>query len=268
MATRIKCFRQAHLDQLKASVQSNLSRYKDEESWIAGFFEGPSWEVESQVVLPEPVELLLPESNNHHDLENTKRLHGAMRSLRISQATDERLWAHLSHVDYWAYMRARWPAESYIGATRTPSDSAANLRERYFFMSNRDRALVRNGIARLWWYGHVSYDETRNDPYELTEVLLEKLDIAQSLLERSFSRNPAVCRAVLSVLKAEQERGKDFSERTRFRALMQHLNMLGGVTVLDALSEGDLQAELEKKIAELEVSPTKTDNKDSEIAAT
>ena len=268
MTARIKCFRQAHLDQLKASVQSNLSRYREDELWIAGFFEGPSWEVESQVVLAESVELVLPESNNHHDLENTKLLHGAMCSLKISQATDERLWAHLAHTKFWNYMRARWPVENYVGETRTPRDTAANIRERYFFMSNRDRALVRNGIARLWWYGQVSYDENRADPYELTEVLLEKLDIAQSLLERSFSRNPSVCKVVLSVLKAEQDRGKDFSERNRFRALMQHLNMLGGVTVLDALSEGDLQAELEKKIAELEAQPGNSDYERLEIVAT
>jgi len=267
MATYMKCFRQAHLDQLKAAVLSNLARYKEDESWIAGFFEGPSWEVDSQVVLAEPVELVLPESNNHNDLENTRRLHGGLRSLKISQATDERLWAYLAHVTYWSYMRARWPAESYLGETRTSRDSAANIRERYFFMTNRDRALVRNGVARLWWYGHVSYDETRDDPYELTEVLLRKLDIAQSLLERSFSRNPSVCKVVLSVLKAEQQRGKDFSERNRFRALMQHLNMLGGVTVLDALSEEDLHAELERKIAELEVLPDSADNGSSEITA-
>ncbi|MEV2908009.1 DUF6339 family protein [Paenibacillus larvae] len=52
-------------------------------------------------------------------------------------------------------MRKRWPVESYLDKDK-PEEA---IKERYFLMANRDRALIRNGIARLWWYGYVSYDE-------------------------------------------------------------------------------------------------------------
>jgi hypothetical protein len=251
MTIPLKCFRQAHLDQLHANLLNVLDKYKKNESWVGDFFGAAPWSSDTPLWLPAGTELIHPEQQLHHDLENTKRLHTALKHLTIAQATDERLWAWLTHVQFWSYMRARWPIETYQRETATPSGIVVNVQDRYFFTGNRDRSLVHNGIARLWWYGHVSYDPSRPDPYELTTVLLQKLDIAQSLLERSFSRNPAVTKAVLRVLIEQKAEGRDLSQRESFRTLMKHLNRLGGIAVLDLLNEDDIKAELEEKIREI-----------------
>lgn len=57
------------------------------------------------------------------------------------------------------------------------------IEARYFVAQNEGRALLRNGIARLWWVAHLSHDATRNNPYELTAALLYTLDITQQILE-------------------------------------------------------------------------------------
>ncbi len=250
MTLPIKCFRQAHLDQLHVNLLNVLDKYSLDESWVGDFFAAAPWVSETPLFLPAGTELLLPDKNGLHDLENTKRIHTALRHLTIAQATDERLWAWLAHVQFWKYMRLRWPIETYQKAAETSANAiASNIKERYLFAGNRDRALVRQGIARLWWYGHVSYDSTRSDPYELTAVLLQKLDIAQSLLERSISRNPCVTRAVLRVLVEQKAQGNDLSQREHFRTLMKHLNRIGGIAVLDLLDENDIKEMLEEKIA-------------------
>lgn len=251
MTLPLKCFRQAHLDQVHANLLELVRKYEGSDSWIADFFGAAPWSSETSLFLPEGTELLSPQGNKHNDLENTKRIHTVLRHLTIAQATDERLWAWLTHVQFWEYMRARWPVESYMREGATPSAIVINIRDRYFFSGNRDRSLVHNGIARLWWYGHVSFDATREDPYELTAVLLQKLDIAQSLLERSISRNPSVTKAVLRLLVEQRTEGRDLSIRKNFRTLVKHLNRLGGVAVLDLLSEDEIKAELEKKVREL-----------------
>lgn len=249
MTIPVQCFRQAFLDQFKSNLQSNLSSYETNEIWVHAYFGDSPWSSDTSLSLPAGFELLSPTSrSNLHDLENTIRLHTALQHLTVAQATDERLWAWLAHVQFWQYMRARWPVERYVREGVLPSKVANNIKERYFFMSNRHRALVRHGIARLWWYGHISYDASREDPYELTALLLSKLDIAQSLLERNVSGNLAVCKAVLHVLEAEEKKGNDFSDRERFRDLVQHLNRLGGVTVLDALEEEEIRSELEARL--------------------
>ncbi|WP_034303295.1 DUF6339 family protein [Herbaspirillum sp. RV1423] len=256
MTTKVKCFRQAHLDQLHANLLNLLAKYNNDESWVEEFFGAAPWSSETSLLFPANFELLNPDNNSHHDLENTIRLHTALRHLNIAQATDERLWAWLTHVQFWDYMRKRWPIESYQKEFAKPTDIGVNIRDRYFFTGNRDRALVHNGIARLWWYGHVSYDATRSNPYELTAVLLQKLDIAQSLLERSFSRNPAVTKAVLRVVVDQRAEGRDLSQRENFRTLMKHLNRLGGIAVLDLLTEEDIKAELESKVREIMAAST------------
>src|SRR5262249_8591095 len=152
------------------------------------------------------------------------------------QASDERLWGFLSHVTFWTYMRSRWPAEQYAGKARY----AETLQERYLFMSDRPRALIRNGIARLWWYGYTTYDEGREDPFELTAVLLKNLDVTPSILERAFSRNRVVTKAVLSVLLDREKKGAPFYARDDVRNLAKHLVQVGGVTIIDALTYSDI----------------------------
>ncbi|WP_405081712.1 DUF6339 family protein [Paenibacillus chitinolyticus] len=234
------------LEELKVNIISNLEKYKEEEVWVDKYFEATTWNFPSKIRI-ENIDLHMPQSSTiHFDFENTKKIYASMKGLSILQATDERLWVYLTHTIFWKYMRKRWPVESYLDKDK-PVEA---IKERYFFMANRDRALIRNGIARLWWYGYVSYDESREDPFELTKVLLSKLDIAQSLLERSFSRNPDITKAVLSVLK-QKEHESSFIDRENFRSLMMYINQLGGVTILDTLAQEDLEELIREKIETL-----------------
>jgi len=241
---KLRYFRQSKLDALKANIVGNMKRYLEDEEWVEKYYSGTAWDLESNIDWVRPVELKLPDENGLYDLENTKLLYTNLKHLSLGQATDERLWAYMTHLVYWRYMRKRWP----LKGKESPE---VYLRERYFFGSNRDRALVRNGLARLWWYGYVSYDSKRENPYELTGALLFTLDIAQSLLERSFSRNENIARGILKVLAGWRAEKHSMPRRDTFRFIMQHLNRLGGVTVLDALSEESIRHVVRKKLEEL-----------------
>lgn len=228
------------LGKLKRSIENNRAYYQLDESWLDQFFESEQWQFPTNINVQE-FSLKLPVSSRElYDFENTKTVYSAMKTLSISEATDERLWAHLTHVVFWEYMSNRWPV--------TDETSESVIRERYFFTSNRDRSLVRNGLARLWWYGYASYDETRDDPFELTKILLGKSDVAQQLLERSLSRNATLTKAILSVLAKREKEGMHFISREEFRQLSKYINFLGGVTILDALSQEDLMKMIGNKI--------------------
>lgn len=227
----VKFIEGTHLDYLKTSIIANLPNYAQPASWIHEFFdEGSQWELESTVPC-HGFELIHPEGGRHYDLENVRILYSRLKHLTPAQAGDERLWAYMTHVSFWEYMRLRWPVDRHSDEGK----QARMVRERYFFMSNRDRALVRNGLARLWWYGYASYDEKRSDPYELTSILLGTQDLALSLLERSFSRSRQVIIAVLKAVQKYKEEFDEFPSRKVFRAVMINLNKLGGTLVLDCL---------------------------------
>ncbi|WIM41139.1 DUF6339 family protein [Paenibacillus sp. PK4536] len=232
------------LEKMRINIVSNLNRYKSNTPWIDNFIGEPNWSFNSKINIRD-IDLHLPQSDTlHFDIENTIKVYDALKHLTIIQAIDERLWVYLTHEIFWNYMRKRWPIESYL-SNEKPEDS---IKQRYFFMSNKSRALVRNGIARLWWYGYVSYDETREDHFELTRFLLSKADIAQNLLERTFSKNKNVTKAVLSVLLEEKKIYDNSINREQFRSLMKYLNQLGGVTILDALEQSDLEKIIKKKL--------------------
>lgn len=232
------------LDELKINIIGNIDKYKSDEYWLDSFFDGTQWNFPSNVRI-EPVDLFLPQSSTmHFDYENTKKVYTALKGLTVSQATDERLWAYLTHKPFWTYMKKRWPVEIYSKKER-PEEG---IKKRYFFMANRDRALFHNGISRLWWYGHVSYDQQRKDPFELTKILLSKQDIAKNLLERSFSRNPDITKTILSVLHDWEKEGKPPIRRKAFRKLMIYINQLGGVTILDLLDKTELILLIREKL--------------------
>jgi len=231
--------KQNQLDDLTVNIPNTEEFYIQDQMWLDDFFQTDQWKNESSIKLPHDIELKNPQGQSHFDLENVKILFSALKNISISQATDERFWAYLSMYHFWNYMRKRWPFEK---KTKLEQSKRVNfIRRRYFFTSNLDRALVRNGIARLWWYGYYSYDESYKDPYELTRILLQTLDITQSILERTFSRNKQITKAILEFLY-EIEMNQEFSfTRIQFRNVMKSLNHIGGVTVLDWLPKEEIK---------------------------
>lgn len=230
--------RESALSQLRGNIGGNVGKYSLDKPWINEEFRGSRWSLDTHLELPGHFELLLPDDDSTYDLENSKRLYLALKDLTPVQAADERLWACLSHTVGWQYMRKRWDVDKYRGNAQKRTEY---IRDRYFFMPNRDRALVRNGIARLWTYAYVTYDEQREDPFQLTEVLLQKLDIAQQLLERSFSRVPELPKAVMRVVQTYPKDQLDLTDRDQFRDVMRHVNRVGGVTILDLLTAFELE---------------------------
>lgn len=240
--------REQQLDRLRKNIVPNGKRYLGKDAWLSEYFQGEEWYLQSTIEIPDSLVLQAPTSKSDLlDLENTKALYTALKHLTPVQASDERLWAYLTHVTFWPYMTARWPAAQYEGKSRF----GENIQERYFFMSDRPRALVRNGLARLWWYGHSTYDATRSDPFELTAVLLKNLDVAQTILERAFSRNLIVAHAILSLLLQREKSGKPFYERENVRDLAKFIVQIGGVTIVDALDAAEIAQIAETKIDEI-----------------
>lgn len=246
---RLKFIKQNSAEQLMANIVNNQKRYADPAPWLDQYFSGGNWFLESNIVDPGGIQLQIPDSKlDLLDLENTRIVYSALKHLTPVQASDPRLWAYLSHVTHWEYMRSRWPVEQYLGKQRLKEI----IQERYFFMSDRSRAPLRNGIARLWWYGYCSYDASREDPFELTGALLKKLDVTQNLLENAFGKNNQVTQAVLRVLLEREKEGKAFYVREKVRELARYIVQVGGVTIIDTLPEPDLRELVVGKIDQLE----------------
>ncbi len=171
------------------------------------------------------------------DLENSKLIYEELKSLNETQASDERLWTFLTHVTFWKYMRERWPMEK-----PAEGKEIGRLKDRYFLRNINIESLSRNGISRLWWFAHLTYDDKRSNPYELTEVLLKRADLSVGITERAFGSNKNIRIALLEFLKTNSEIS---SNEYKTREIYKALNLVGGVRNLPYLEIDELKGILE-----------------------
>lgn len=249
----IKAFSNSATSELLEQVEDNFEQYKQDASWAIAAMKSRGRAVIATRLKPVKNIILLPDPPNqrgHYDLENSIRLHQSLPNMTPVQARDPRLWTYLAHDTFWEYMRNRWAVES----VRKNENPITYIKTHYFVAQQASRALSRNGIARLWWHGYLTFDESRSNPYELTNVLLKTLDITQTILERSFGRNRTVRLAFLAYLLEHQElflRGGD-GARSAVRYLAKSLNLHGGACLLDSMSGDDLTSYFDQVLPRIE----------------
>lgn len=239
-------FKSTFTNALRSSIPANLDNYLRADVWVSEFSTRSAREMQTNVEIAEPLFLDAPQDGDHKDTENAIRFHRTLRHLTPLQARDPRLWTRLAHVEFWPYMRLRWDASKHI-ANR---DRAVRFVEsRYFVAQSQSRALLRHGIARLWWTAQLSHDSDRENPYELTKVLLSTLDISQQIVERGMGRANNIIRGFLGFLLANGSVLLTGGEKNRahIRRLAKHLNMCGGICVLDLLSQAEVADLLAKE---------------------
>ncbi|MBW7452864.1 DUF6339 family protein [Paenibacillus sepulcri] len=230
------------LSQLKHNLLHNAEWYQKDKPWLSEYFGHDSWAAPSRVPLREDINLKMPVSSRQNfDVENATHIYTALQDLTPAQAVEEGFWAYLTHFTCWQYMKERWPPERTIFRAKDPYDR--------FFIKNKPE--TRNGIARLWWFGYLTYDENRKDRFELTKYLVSRQDLAHNVLERSLSWNPNVTRGIINVIAEMERKGKPINNRKIYRPLLQHLNNIGGVTLLDTLDTGEIEKILVKRIKQI-----------------
>lgn len=235
-----KLIRDSSLEELKQI-------YSYDEPWLDDFFEDDSW-CSSSRISAEKFTLKAPDENGLYDLTNSRMLFNALINLKPHQAVEERIWCYFTHVECWKYMRKRWPAEDYAESKRKLE---RGIIERYFMSSKTRRALIRNGVSRLWWFGFLSYEENSADPFQFTKVLLSRQDTAESLLGRNFSSSTKILKSALKAVKNFSEKNGDMPKRSAVREMCRRINYMGGVVVLDALSSDELVKRFEAVLDDL-----------------
>ena len=173
------------------------------------------------------------------DAENAQRVYSHMKALSDSQASDERIWLAYTLQEQLEYMKYRWKA-----------NSSQDMLNRYFFNYSKNRSLFRNGMARLWWIGWVTYDEKRKDPFELTKFLCNHQDFIETICGRSTFNNPVVQKATLNALyDVLKDRKSD--NREVIREIAKYVNLLAGTFILDMLTYDEVYKKVHKKLMEL-----------------
>lgn len=223
------------LNRLKSCIPENVDFYKSDGVWVKDFLGIDHLPLHTNAILSTDVK-----NNEKLDYKNAVILHKSLSNLSPAEASDERIWVYLTHYTYWEYMRARWPIEN------TTGDQLNFIKTRYFF---GERPYSRNGIARLWWFAHITYDSQNDDPYELTRIMLEDQDqdLARMVMETPvIARNKAALKVIIYSIQKFRKGNVQVKARDFIRFAAKYMNLSGSVTLWDSLSYDDLEGNINR----------------------
>ena len=153
------------------------------------------------------------------DFENAVAFYEANKGIPPFIAAEEAFWAYLTHIEYFDFVKKRWNINS--------ETTKETIQKRFFYSgSNMD-----NTLSRLWWAAHLTVDDSAEDKYKYTKVLLQdgNSDLLQNLSKSKLFRHKE---AVIGILKffSEHEDRAEFSSINRY--IIQRFNRIGGVRQL------------------------------------
>lgn len=216
------------------TVKTNASAYlkhfsENDNSWLEKEL-GHSPFGKTKYDLPD-IQLYMPEDQKHKkytDGRNVREVYSKLMFLSPSQASDERLWAGLCMGPYWNYVSYRWDIKE-----------AEDIKHHYFFGYGARRSLTRNALSRLWWIGRLTYDEDREDHFELSDYVCEQSRFIVDVLERNVSDSLPLMREFLGACLDLEKAGYHLNTEN-IRDLQKYMDVLGGVYVLDYMPKGFL----------------------------
>jgi hypothetical protein len=122
---------------------------------------------------------------------------------------------------------------------------------RQHFFGRDKRAIERdNAASRLWWMAFLCQRVPALATSEALQVLLYRSDVRVNIIERpTASQSIVVFGAILKTLHASYVGQKCLFERDAFRPFMRRINSIGGVKLLDCLSETQITELIDHVVA-------------------
>ena len=232
---------------LKTNIRNNIRNYNlPTNEWVYDFFDGESPFLEYKNQIKDfQFDTSAEESGEigKQEVKNIKRLYSSMINITDTQATDERLWAGLTHGDFYDFLNKRWKRDSEINNTKKAEMA---VKSRFFLGGSNGlrRSLFNNPLSKLWWIGRLTYDQKRKDPFELTSFFSEDYGTKTLILFSSnYMSNSNVAKGLLSALLELEQDYKVFgtTKRGLYYKASQYLNVYGGTHILDYYSEEEIK---------------------------
>lgn len=162
------------------------------------------------------------------DFDNSVKVYEALKNLTQSQASDERIWGGLAvESEVYNYLKYRW------------GDTANTIKYRVIYHEKGKRGFMYHGIARLWWFAHITHDKSYDDPYELTRFAFNYPHILEKMLYRNFSNSKVIRTGILKGIYAFIKNGGKYST-VKMDKLFKYVSTIGSVNLIDNKSELDI----------------------------
>lgn len=177
------------------------------------------------------------------DFENAKRLFESLKNLSESTACDKRLWAGLTFGKFYSYMQYRYNL----------SNNNKYFKNKWLFQGQSRKAdLFRQGISMLWWYAYITYDDSLENPYELTQFCFNHKDFLISVYSRTFSGSKNIRLAVIQALRDFERDGGTIEKKEIYNGVVKFVSFLGGAYLIDTFSREEIYEKAYEELVRLE----------------
>lgn len=230
------------LETLKANLSVVYGKYYTEptNAWIKGIYGEDPFVEFKDVTEFKLADLDADLTPGEIDLNNCKIIYEKLQFLSESQASDERLWAGLTHATFYEYMRKRW-GYGYGKKPKSVEKEVGEILTRFFYKNSGRSGFYRNTLAKCWWVGHNTYNpnNARNHFESLDIIGSNDLNskINELFFNFTFSSNPHIMTAIIETLRSFREEGRHLLVREHIRPAMSYLNAIGGSVVIDCLEK-------------------------------
>lgn len=255
--TKLKYFAESILADLKANVPANLDRYRnsgfDDQSNINGW----SMELSTVEVDAEKLAKLDPAGGNTAEVSNSMIVFEAISGMTPALATEERVWARLTHFETLDYARKRWPLKvdpkeagglfgGLTGATQKTAKQRKEVHhqnvsqiEKHYFARGRTGSRDDNAVSRLWWNAFIAWRVDPQDQEGVLRELLRTADIRSNLIERPMLSNRAsLLRGIIRTMRSHPD---VYGTEATFREFMKTLNLRGSGVLFESLPDQDVE---------------------------
>lgn len=162
------------------------------------------------------------------DAFNVKLLYSKMKSLNDSFASDERLWAGLSHTLFYDYLLKRWPG--YFAAN--------DILNHFFFNQGKPRCYFVNTLSRLWWLGRKTYSENFDDNWKIMNYISHDINgYAFTLFGSNWSNSIRTLTLFMKAVFKYEEETNEKVYRELFNDALKFTNCLGSIYIIDACDD-------------------------------
>lgn len=231
MANLQKTFKNNYVAHLKDEIRGGVSieKYSQPE------FEFDTTQVRYLANVYHPEGLLEKMMSAETECEAAIYLYEGYKNISNLLASTENFWVYLTHTELYPYCQKRWPK---VVANEASKDY---ILDHWFFNT---QGMMRNTLASLWWSVYFSVDPSRENPYELTEILFKNYSF-RVIWFSVFLRMKNGLLGILEFIKDNMPIfDKNFELRGRY--LANHINRLGAVRNLSYLPKEFIYQECEK----------------------
>lgn len=209
-----KTFKESYMKTLRDNVRSgdSLSLYGNEK------FDIDETQIKrlANVYAPDGLSEKLADVGDN-DFLSAVAVYEAYSKISPLLASNETFWAYLTHTTMFNYTQKRWP--KVLDNTASPEYILS-----HWFVGSQ--GILRNAAAALWWGVSITVDESRDNKYELTEILFKNYTMRVNTFGSSLLiRHKEAMKGILSFLHDNP----DVMEKSEPRCLFitKYFNRLG-----------------------------------------